>query len=120
MEVIDNELKRYDTMQADLENLKKSFDNLNADEKDKNLCKSADGLETIMNEEKPKEVKSPIFSSKSRFALYGPHKAIFFHKICPQIADGTTASSNSRAKATSKIRQLVKPILIAPHDIIVA
>lgn len=56
MEVIDNELKRYDTMQTDLENLKKSFDNLNTNDKEKDQCKSADGLETIMNEEKPKEV----------------------------------------------------------------
>lgn len=56
MEVIDNELKRYDSMQTELESLKKSFDNLNTNDKEKDQSKSADGLETIMNEEKPKEV----------------------------------------------------------------
>lgn len=54
MEVIDNELKRYDTMQADLENLKKSFDDLDTVAKDQS--KSFDDLDTLMNEEKPKEV----------------------------------------------------------------
>lgn len=54
MDVIDCELKRYDSMQTDLENFKKSFDNLNAAPKDQS--KSVDDLDTLMNEEKPKEV----------------------------------------------------------------
>lgn len=56
MDVIDSELKRYDTMQMDLENFKKSFENLNTVAKDQS--KSVDDLDTLMNEEKPKEVKS--------------------------------------------------------------
>lgn len=56
MDVIDNELKRYDTMQSDLENFKKSFDNLSTSAKDQS--KSFDDLDTLMNEEKPKEVNS--------------------------------------------------------------
>lgn len=54
MEVIESELKRYDLMQADLENFKRSFDNLNATEKEQS--KSFDDLDTLMNEEKPKDV----------------------------------------------------------------
>lgn len=54
MDVIDCELKRFDSMQIDLENFKKSFDNLNAAPKDQS--KSVDDLDTLMNEEKPKEV----------------------------------------------------------------
>lgn len=57
MEVIENELKRYDSMQMDLESLKKSFDNLNTNDKEKDQSKSADGIEILMNEEKPKEVR---------------------------------------------------------------
>lgn len=56
MDVIDCELKRYDSMQMDLENFKKSFDNLNAAPKDQS--KSVDDLDTLMNEEKPKEVRN--------------------------------------------------------------
>lgn len=55
MEVIDSELRRYDSMQSDLENFKKSFDNLSDASKDQS--KSFDDLDTLMNEEKPKEVK---------------------------------------------------------------
>lgn len=55
MDVIDNELRRYDTMQSDLENFKKSFDNLSTAAKDQS--KSFDDLDTLMNEEKPKEVQ---------------------------------------------------------------
>lgn len=76
MEVIDNELKRYDNMQTDLENLKKSFDNLNPT--DKEQCKSADGLETIMNEEKPKEVKSSIFALSTLGIEVFPLKLNFY------------------------------------------
>lgn len=54
MDVVDSELKRYDTMQSDLENFKKSFDNLNEAAKDQS--KSYDDLDNLMNEEKPKEV----------------------------------------------------------------
>ncbi|XP_055301078.1 kinesin-associated protein 3 [Sitodiplosis mosellana] len=57
MDVVDSELKRYDTMQSDLENFKKSFDNLNAADKDQS--KSFDDLDTLMNEEKPKEMEPP-------------------------------------------------------------
>lgn len=42
-------------MQSDLENFKKSFDNLSTDES-KDQSKSVDDLDTLMNEEKPKEV----------------------------------------------------------------
>lgn len=56
MDVIDSELKRYDMMQTDLENFKKSFDNLNEAAKDQS--KSFDDLDALMNEEKPKEVKN--------------------------------------------------------------
>lgn len=58
MEVIENELKRYDSMQMDLESLKKSFDNLNTNDKEKDQSKSVDGIEILMNEEKPKEVEN--------------------------------------------------------------
>lgn len=54
MDVVDCELKRYDSMQTDLEIFKKSFDNLNDAPKDQS--KSVDDLDTLMNEEKPKEV----------------------------------------------------------------
>lgn len=60
MDVIDCELKRYDTMQTELENFKKSFDNLCAAPKDQS--KSVDDLDTacltLLNEEKPKEVNT--------------------------------------------------------------
>lgn len=58
MEVIENELKRYDSMQMDLESLKKSFDNLNTNDTEKGQSKSVDGIEILMNEEKPKEVEN--------------------------------------------------------------
>lgn len=57
MDVIDSELKRYDSMQTDLENFKKSFDNLSAAAIDQS--KSVDDLDTLMNEEKPKEMEPP-------------------------------------------------------------
>lgn len=56
MDVVDCELKRYDSMQTDLENFKKSFDNLSVAPKDQS--KSVDDLDTLMNEEKPKEVNN--------------------------------------------------------------
>lgn len=52
MDVIDFELKRYEIMKNDLENRK----NPNSKSKDNN-SKSADYLDSIMNEEKPKEVR---------------------------------------------------------------
>lgn len=65
MDVIDNELKRYDSMQTELESLKQSVDNLNTVEKStptasRDQSKSFDDLDTLMNEEKPKEVSNQI------------------------------------------------------------
>lgn len=50
MDIIDYELKRYENMKNDLETRK------NPETKNKDTCKSSDYLDTIMNEEKPKEV----------------------------------------------------------------
>lgn len=64
MDVIENELKRYDSMQTELENFKQSFDNLNVVDKAasaKDQSKSFDDLDTLMNEEKPKEVRFAKF-----------------------------------------------------------
>lgn len=64
MDVIENELKRYDSMQTELENFKQSFDNLNVVDKAasaKDQSKSFDDLDTLMNEEKPKEVRFAEF-----------------------------------------------------------
>lgn len=58
MDVIDSELKRYDSMQMDLDNFKKSFDNL-SNTVAKDQSKSFDDLDTLLNEEKPKEMEPP-------------------------------------------------------------
>lgn len=50
MDIIDYELKRFDTMKNDLEIRK------NPESKIKDTCKSSDCLDSIMNEDKPKDV----------------------------------------------------------------
>ena len=57
MDIIDYEMKRYDSMKNDLETRK------NPDAIKKDTSKSSDYLDTIMNEEKPKEVISLIINS---------------------------------------------------------
>lgn len=67
MDIIDYELKRYETMKNDLETRK------NPDHKSKDISKSSDYLDTIMNEEKPKEVNLvfsflvPLAEKNARF-----------------------------------------------------
>lgn len=58
MDVIDYELKRYDAMQKDLESKRDSAENESskAGIKTKDQSKSVDDLDTLMDEEKPKEV----------------------------------------------------------------
>lgn len=58
MEVIDYELKRFDAMQKDLDSKRDSAQNENskAGTKKKDQSKSVDDLDTLMDEEKPKEV----------------------------------------------------------------
>lgn len=81
MDVIDCELKRYESMQTDLENFKKSFDNLSTSPKDQS--KSVDDLDTLMNEEKPKEVKkNPLISAcDMKKNLFNQKMLIIFHFI---------------------------------------
>lgn len=55
MDIIDYELKRFDTMKNDLEIRK------NPESKNKDTSKSSDFLDTIMNEEKPKDVLILVF-----------------------------------------------------------
>lgn len=55
MDIIDYELKRFDTMKNDLEIRK------NPELKSKDTSKSSDFLDTIMNEEKPKDVLTLVF-----------------------------------------------------------
>lgn len=54
MDIIDYELKRYEKMKNDLET-RKNPDAVNKT-KENNTSKSSEFLDTIMNEEKPKEV----------------------------------------------------------------
>lgn len=58
MDVIDYELKRYDAMQKDLESKRDSAEteSSKAGIKTKDQSKSVDDLDTLMDEEKPKEV----------------------------------------------------------------
>lgn len=58
MDVIDYELKRYEAMLNDLETRRSSCENItaNGSTKVKDQSKSADDLDTLMNEEKPREV----------------------------------------------------------------
>lgn len=56
MDVIEFELKRYEAMQNDLENRKSSYENVSSTAKSKDQSKSADDLDALMNEEKPREV----------------------------------------------------------------
>lgn len=58
MDVIDYELKRYDQMKNDLET-RKNPDNVNRQVQQREVAKSSDYLDTIMNEEKPKEMEPP-------------------------------------------------------------
>lgn len=64
MEVIDYELKRFDAMQKDLDSKRDSAQNENskAGIKQKDQSKSVDDLDTLMDEEKPKEVCRSIWS----------------------------------------------------------
>lgn len=116
MDVIDFELKRYESMQTDLENFKKSFDNLSTSPKDQS--KSVDDLDTLMNEEKPKEVKknpNHLISAcdmKKKFIQSKNAHNFSFH------LDGTTTSTNSRVKATTKVGKLVETN--DEHDFIAA
>lgn len=59
MDMIDYELKRYETMQNDLENRRNPDANgrpKSEGEKARDQSKSAEFLDTIMNEEKPRDV----------------------------------------------------------------
>lgn len=58
MNVIDYELKRFDAMQKDLDSKRDSAENEDskAGVKQKDQSKSVDDLDTLMDEEKPKEV----------------------------------------------------------------
>lgn len=53
MDIIDYELKRYETMKNDLETRKNPDNIIKTNE---NTSKSSEFLDAIMNEEKPKEV----------------------------------------------------------------
>lgn len=89
MDVIDFELKRYDSMQTDLENFKKSFDNLNDAPKDQS--KSVDDLDTLMNEEKPKEVTHAT-NQMMCWTISTFHKINFCFSLD---ADGAATTTNS-------------------------
>lgn len=58
MNVIDYELKRFDAMQKDLDSKRDSAENDDPKTgiKQKDQSKSVDDLDTLMDEEKPKEV----------------------------------------------------------------
>lgn len=59
MDMIDYELKRYETMQNDLENRRNPSANgrpKSDSERARDQSKSADFLDTLMNEEKPRDV----------------------------------------------------------------
>lgn len=58
MDVIDYELKRFDAMQKDLENKRDSVESEHSKTgiKPKDQSKSVDDLDTLMDEERPKEV----------------------------------------------------------------
>lgn len=61
MDMIDYELKRYETMQNDLETRRNPDFNgrpRSDTEKTRDQSKSADFLDTIMNEEKPRDVSA--------------------------------------------------------------
>lgn len=64
MDIIDYELKRFDTMKNDLEIRK------NPESKSKDTSKSSDFLDTIMNEEKPKDVCTLVFSDILSTGVY--------------------------------------------------
>lgn len=100
MDIIDYELKRYDTMKNDLET-RKNPDATKPPARDSS--RSSDFLDTLMNEEKPKDVRNKHFQITN------------YEKL--RFVDGTTTSSNTRAKTTSKIRKLVESIF--EHDLIV-
>lgn len=90
MDVIEHELKRYEQMKQDLDKRK------NADSGKNDVNKSQDNLDgTIMNVEKPKDVKQYF---------------LIFHQELDRgfvFLDGTTKKTNSRIKAASKKWQLV-------------
>lgn len=111
MDVIDSELKRYDSMQMDLENFKKSFDNLNAAAKDQS--KSADDLDTLMNEEKPKEVTNWSFRMIPILQAIQIQQNFF-----SMLPDGTTSPTNSGVETAAKVRKLVESN--DEHDFIIA
>lgn len=58
MDVIDYELKRFDAMQKDLDSKRDLVENESSKTgiKQKDQSKSVDDLDTLMDEEKPKEV----------------------------------------------------------------
>lgn len=111
MDVIESELKRYELMQTDFENFKRSFDNLNSDAKDQS--KSYDDLDTLMNEEKPKDVNINLEQQ-----IFPGNHTILMIKLFKFFLDGTTTSANSRIKAASKVWKLVKSI--DEHDVVIA
>lgn len=91
MDVIDFELKRYEIMKNDLETRK----NPNTKSKDNN-SKSADYLDSIMNEEKPKEVRYIILLNSML-----KNDSITF---CFQTTDGITKKTYSRIKTKTKTK----------------
>uniref|UniRef100_A0A8D8DR01 Kinesin-associated protein 3 n=1 Tax=Culex pipiens TaxID=7175 RepID=A0A8D8DR01_CULPI len=59
MDVIDYELRRYDQMKTDLDARKGGGDKSAGKEKEKEVNKSAEYLDTIIDQEKPKEMEPP-------------------------------------------------------------
>lgn len=85
MDVIDYELKRYDNMRNDLETHK------NPEQKLKETNKSAEYLDTIMNEEKPREVifnninLCPILFFSDMYIVFLNLKYLHMSLICDNI-----------------------------------
>lgn len=59
MDVIDYELRRYDQMKSDLDARKSSAGEKGCKDKEKEVNKSAEYLDTIIDQEKPKEMEPP-------------------------------------------------------------
>lgn len=111
MDVIDYELKRFDAMQKDLESKRDSAEDESAKNgiKQKDQSKSVDDLDTLMDEERPKEVR------RASFAL-NEHSC---NNYLFRFLDGAAKTSwtHSRAETTTQIWKLVESIF--EYDIVI-